>query len=121
MTDPACVLPAPRRQLLELLLRSSVRFVASGHLHEARVQAWEGIDLVWCPSTAFPASQPKASDHAPLGWVEHRLDGDGHRAVVVECDRLERRDLEALKGHGRYQFLYQTPPAPVPTGSSDRS
>jgi hypothetical protein len=85
--------------------------------HEARVQTWEGIDLLWCPSTAFPASQPRASDHAPLGWVQHQFDGAGHRVVVVECDLLERHDLEALKKHGRYQFLCQTPPAPVPAGA----
>lgn len=112
VVDAACVLPGPRRQLLDLFLRTPVRFVASGHLHEARVQNWEGISLVWCPSTAFPATEPRSGERTPLGWVEHHLDGDRHDALVVADERLERYDLDTLKEHGRYSFLYQTPACP---------
>ena len=110
------VLPAARSDLLELLASSMVRFVASGHLHRTRIAEWNGITIVWAPSTAFPAKLN--GERAPLGWVEHRLDGQEHSARIVELDELQRFDLDELKGNGTYQFLHQTPDHPAPVTSS---
>lgn len=112
--DTACLLPEARAQLLDLLIGSAVRVVACGHLHQARLIEWQGITMVWAPSTAFPGTSPLAGATNPLGWVVHRFDGPDHHAEIVEDHRLRRHDLDAIKGHGRYQFLYQTPPAPLP-------
>lgn len=105
-----------RRPLVELLRSNDVRFVACGHLHQHRQAEWEGRTLIWGPSTAFPAGEAAEGASTALGWVEHVFDGDQHRATLVELPELERIELASLKEHGRYEFLYQTPPAPPDLG-----
>jgi hypothetical protein len=112
--DTACLPPGPRHRLLRLLDGSAVRFVACGHVHQSRVTEWRGITIVWGPSTAFPATSLLPGATGELGWVVHRLCGVHHEVVVVRDERLQRHDLDELKGHGRSPFLYQTPPTPLP-------
>jgi hypothetical protein len=103
---------ANRRRLLDVLVGSNVRFVASGHLHQARDVTWNGIRLLWAPSTAFPAGEALPGASTTLGWIEHTFDGEDHDAVVVTPGQLEAVELASLKDGGRYEFLYQTPPSP---------
>jgi hypothetical protein len=101
-----------RAPLMELLDRVGVRFVASAHLHQARVTTRSEIRLVWTPSTAFPATEALPGADRSLGWVEHVLDGDEHLVELVAVAELESVPLVAFKHDGRYQYLYQTPPSP---------
>ena len=103
---------ANRQRLLDVLVGSTVRFVASGHLHQSRDVMWNGIRLLWAPSTAFPAGEVLPGASPALGWIEHVLDGERHDATIVRRDDLAAIELASLKDGGRYDFLYQTPPRP---------
>lgn len=111
--SPACLTPAGRRRLLSLI-EGRVRFVSAGHLHQWRQLTLAGIDLYWCPSTAFMSSHPTADGDPSPGFLSFVFDGGG---VTVERHlpaTLARIDLDALKGHGRYKFLRDMPEAPPP-------
>jgi len=53
------VTPQGRRRLRQVLGAAEVRLVASGHVHQYRAWAAEGITMVWAPSIAF-VSRPAA-------------------------------------------------------------
>lgn len=43
-----------RHRLFEVLERSAVAVVSSGHLHATKRRTlWDGCESIWCPSTAF--------------------------------------------------------------------
>ncbi len=70
------VLPAPRRRLLALLRPA---FYASGHVHQWRDHAPDGLRQVWAPATSFILGDRYQTLHGEkcLGWVEHVLHPDG--------------------------------------------
>ena len=85
--------PRPRAQLLELLRRSEVAFVASGHLHLARDFAVDGTRYLWGPSSGFvvgPELQPELGGSKALGAVAYRFDGRDYAAAIHEIAALER-------------------------------
>jgi protein tyrosine/serine phosphatase len=102
--------PSNRSRLYELLKGSTVRFVASGHLHQSQRATENGIDLLWAPSCAFPAGQALPGASTGLGWIEYEFDADDWQATVVEPPMLFAHDIDAYKDNGRYHYLYQTPP-----------
>ncbi len=71
--------PVPRRRLLALLAETPPALVACGHVHQYRETRADGALHVWGTSTAFvipDARQPRYG-LKEVGYVEHRLHGDG--------------------------------------------
>jgi 3',5'-cyclic AMP phosphodiesterase CpdA len=103
--------PAPRARLLELLGRSSVRMVVSGHLHAARDRVVDGVRHLWLPATAFLGAGGHGGTPA-VGAVV--VDFSGLEAVVapLPVPAMTPHDLAALKGHGRFRFLRDMPACP---------
>ena len=58
-SSPWSLMAEPRARLIERLCAYRVRFVASGHLHRYRYTKFSGIDLIWCPTTAFVMASNK--------------------------------------------------------------
>jgi 3',5'-cyclic AMP phosphodiesterase CpdA len=94
-----------RRPLSELLRGSTVRFVASGHLHQSRRATRDGIEWLWAPSCAFPAGEALPGASTALGWIEHTFDGEDWQARVINPPQLIPHDLDSFKSDGRYQDL----------------
>ena len=83
------VLPAPRARLLALFGATPPAFVASGHVHQVRDHAADGLRQIWAPAISFLVGD---AWHPPLGekylgWVEHLLHADG--AAEHRFHRLE--------------------------------
>ncbi|MEN2979343.1 metallophosphoesterase [Tistrella bauzanensis] len=105
---------APRARLLALLDRVDLRFVISGHAHQARRLHRGGVEHLWMPSTAFiipDAVQERIGDkrvgyalltlapddHAitfrhPAGLTDHDLldHAEAYPGVIALRDRLAR-------------------------------
>ena len=68
----------PRLRLLELMKRAHVKVIGCGHVHQYRTFNYDGIDHVWCPSTAFILPddlQPRLGDKR-VGFVTYAFEGD---------------------------------------------
>jgi 3',5'-cyclic AMP phosphodiesterase CpdA len=66
--------PDPRSRYRALTQRFDVALVASGHIHRSRDMVVDGIQFVWCPSTAFvvgPDLQPPLPGEQTLGAVTY--------------------------------------------------
>lgn len=79
-TDTAAhryVPPKPRRHLMALMKLADVRLVTCGHVHQYRSHRHDGIDHVWCPSTAFvlPDELQPAIGQKTCGLVSYHFDG----------------------------------------------
>ncbi len=85
----------PRRRLLASLERHDLRFVASGHVHQARQVVVGGIVHAWVPSTAycFPDEMQERVGEKTVGAVLLELDGDDHRSTLVIPAGLVRHDI----------------------------
>lgn len=73
------VLPGPRARLLALFGVRLPAFVASGHVHQVRDHAADGLRQIWAPAVSFvigDAWHPRRGDKH-LGWAEHVLHPDG--------------------------------------------
>ncbi len=88
--------PGTRDRLLGLLDGVRLRLVLSGHVHQWRDRALDGVRHVWAPSTAFilgDAYQP-AFGAKLVGWVEHAFHPDGtHDARLRTVDGARLDDL----------------------------
>ncbi len=114
-TDQSVCAPrAARDRLLSLAAAHRIRFFASGHLHQGRQLDRNGVRHVWAPSTAFPATEPRAPDSdTRLGFADFELSGKGAVASkIIPLETLEHHDYRAIKGHGKYAFLSDVPPRP---------
>jgi 3',5'-cyclic AMP phosphodiesterase CpdA len=73
------VLPAPRARLLALFGTHPPAFVASGHVHQVRDHAADGLRQIWVPAVSFLIGDawhpPRGAKY--LGWAEHVLHPDG--------------------------------------------
>lgn len=84
------VLPEPRARLLALGMPA---LVLSGHVHQWRERAEDGIAQLWAPSTGFIVGDRWQAmlGEKLLGWVEHEFHADGtHQARlrVMEASPL---------------------------------
>ena len=73
------VLPGPRARLLALFGTRLPAFVASGHVHQVRDHAADGLRQIWSPAISFligDAWHPRRGEKY-LGWAEHVLHADG--------------------------------------------
>jgi 3',5'-cyclic AMP phosphodiesterase CpdA len=92
-------------------VRSPVRFVATGHLHQFRRRQIDGVEHVWAPSTAFCGEQLVTHDSVPtLGWLRWTFDSDRYDVELVEPPSMDRHGLEDLRAGA--DWLYLAPPAP---------
>jgi len=78
--------PASAARLLGAVRGSTVRIVASGHVHQHRRTPHAGIEFVWAPATAFilPDHMQAPIGEKALGFVAFDLHDDGGAAVAVE-------------------------------------
>jgi 3',5'-cyclic AMP phosphodiesterase CpdA len=113
--SPACTPPGPRAALLQALHGSSARLVVSGHLHQYRDRLIHGLRHIWLPATSFGAPHDFGGDPR-CGVTLFEFGEGGADAAVHYPDGLVTHDLAAIKGHGRYAFLRDMPPAPPPVG-----
>lgn len=118
--DPAssaCITPVPRERLLSAFAASSVRFVASGHLHCHTVLSHSGIDLIWGPATSFLAGTADRTmkDHVipntrqELGILVFDLADDGYKMRFEMVPDIEPLYLGDIKQRGKYAFLRDMP------------
>ncbi len=59
-----CILPEPRRWLLDRCLAHGVTCISAGHIHRHTVRDYRGLPIVTAPATSFvnmPASPPSES------------------------------------------------------------
>ncbi len=74
----SAVSPEGRRRLWDALGGARVRVIASGHVHQFRTWAVDGIVMVWAPSAAFVSKPDEPSVYGGVklvGAVEYRLAG----------------------------------------------
>ena len=84
----------PRTRLIEQLRIHKVRFVASGHLHRYRHISFNGIDLVWCPTTAFVfASNKNDGCIRRVGYLKWTFEGHHVRHEYIEPDGFTNHDM----------------------------
>jgi 3',5'-cyclic AMP phosphodiesterase CpdA len=109
--SPGCTPPDARKPILELIRKSGVRLVVSGHVHQYREISFDGIRHVWLPAVAFAASHPLGGNRdCGLAVIDF---GAGTAEIRIERPAgLVSHDLDAIKGHGRYAFLRDMPPCP---------
>ena len=88
------ILPEPRARLLKLLSAHNVRFVASGHLHRYRYTSVEGLDLIWCPTTAFITPSLKNDGCVRrVGYLKWTFDGSDVRHEFIEPTSFINHDM----------------------------
>ena len=110
---PSCMVPSARTRLLDRLDRSDVRLIVSGHLHQHRDRIIGGRRYLWVPAVAFAGAQQHGGD-IRCGLTVLDFFADGVEVTIERPDGLVSHDLDAIKGHGRYQFLRDMPPSPPP-------
>ncbi len=114
--DQAVCIPAAQRGwLLDLAGVHAIGFIASGHLHQGLQRDLGGLRHIWCPSTAFSASEPRLPEaDTALGAVRYSLYPDGtFDSEITPLTTLTAMDYVALKENGKYPFLKDVPPRPA--------
>lgn len=82
-----CILPEPRRWLLETCLAGGVAAIAAGHIHCYKQQSWRGLPIITAPGTSFanlPPSFPPGWSRARTGYLVWRFDGETLAHQLVE-------------------------------------
>lgn len=84
-----------RRRLLTLLAQRDLRFVISGHAHQARRLHVGGVEHVWAPSTAYciPDAMQERIGEKRVGVLTLELTEMRHRVELVTPDGLVRHNL----------------------------
>jgi hypothetical protein len=69
--------------------------VACGHVHQYRETWSAGVHHVWGTSTAFivPDHRQPRWELKEVGYVEHRLEHDGMKAVACACRGVLTLDI----------------------------
>ena len=113
VASPSSMLPSVRTRLLDKLNRSDVRLIVSGHLHQHRDRIVGGQRHLWVPAVAFAAAQALGGD-GRCGVTVLDFSEDDVEVAIERPRGMISHDLDAIKGHGRYQFLRDMPPSPPP-------
>jgi 3',5'-cyclic AMP phosphodiesterase CpdA len=84
-----------RGRLLAALATRDLRFVVSGHAHQARRLRVSGVEHVWAPSTAYciPDAIQERIGEKIVGALTLELTDAGHRAEVVTPEGLVRHNI----------------------------
>lgn len=92
-------LAEPRTRLMALLAERDLRFVMSGHTHQALSFTEGGVEHVWVPSCAFfipdPMQKPVGDKRVAAMLLE--LGPEGHAFTPAEPPGLVRHDLFDLE------------------------
>jgi len=90
----SCLDAASRARLLALVQRHGVRLIASGHKHQTRSFALDGIYYIWAPSTACVNGAPSALHWGTreVGFIDYRFTPAGFEHRVVGADFLFRHE-----------------------------
>ena len=113
VASPSCMVPSARVRLLDKLDQSDVRLIVSGHLHQYRDRTFDRQRHLWVPAVAFAASRTLGGDNG-CGVTVLDFSRDDVEVTIERPRGLVSHDLDAIKGHGRYQFLRDMPPCPPP-------
>jgi 3',5'-cyclic AMP phosphodiesterase CpdA len=73
-----CILPEPRRWLLDVCVRHGVTAIAAGHIHRHTATEHRGLSIVTAPGTSFanlPAVPSAGWTRARAGYLVWRWDG----------------------------------------------
>ena len=86
---------AQRLTLAGAFARHDLRFVATGHTHQARDLRVEGVEHRWVPSTAFivPDAMQERIGVKRVGLAVLTLDVEGHRFELVQPESMACHDL----------------------------
>jgi hypothetical protein len=103
--------PVPRARLLDLIRRSSVKLVVSGHLHSYRDVVVEGVRMIWAPATSF-VSAARWGAVPMIAGLGFNFAHPDVTVDVLDFPGLVTHDITALKGHGRYKTLREMPQCP---------
>ena len=82
--------PEHRGRLRQMLSAAGEVTICSGHIHDYKADAWDNLQQVWAPSTAFVIDT--SGLHYPrygvrrVGYLRHFLEGDRHGHEFVEPD-----------------------------------
>jgi len=84
-----------RRRLLALLAARDLRFVVSGHAHQARRLHVGGVEHVWAPSSAYciPDAVQERIGEKTVGALVLELNDSDHRFQPVAPDGLMRHNI----------------------------
>jgi len=89
--------PEHRARLHHMLAPAGQVTICSGHIHDYKTAAWDDLQQIWAPSTAFVIDG--SGRHYPLhgvrrvGYLRHVLDGLHNSHEFVEPDRFIGIDL----------------------------
>ena len=85
----------PRRRLLASLASRDLRFVASGHVHQARRLHVDRVEHVWAPSTAYcmPDAMQERIGEKMVGVLTLEVTDAGHRFETVTPPGLVRHNI----------------------------
>jgi 3',5'-cyclic AMP phosphodiesterase CpdA len=86
---------AARRRLLHALSARDLRFVASGHAHQARRLSVGAVEHLWAPSTAYriPDALQERIGQKLVGVLALDLHGSEHRVDVIIPEGVVQHDL----------------------------
>lgn len=77
--------PEPRQQILQLLDRPNVRFMASGHVHWHATFTDDSLPRLWCPACYSVVHEPHYPPGGDVtGMVLHTLDGDWTYELIAD-------------------------------------
>jgi 3',5'-cyclic AMP phosphodiesterase CpdA len=84
-----------RRRLLASLAPRDLRFVASGHVHQARRLHVDRVEHVWAPSTAYcmPDAMQERIGEKMVGVLTLEVTDAGHRFETVTPPGLVRHNI----------------------------
>lgn len=91
-----CILPEPRRWLLDRCATNGVLAIAAGHVHQHSVCNYRGMQIVTAPGTSFfNAGLLEATDLAAsrTGYLRWTFDGHSLRHVVVRPALFQSVDM----------------------------
>ena len=83
--------PEHRSRLRQMLSAAGEVTICSGHIHDYKADAWDNLQQIWAPSTAFVIDAsgllyPRYGVRR-VGYLRHFLEGDrrGHEFVEPDC------------------------------------
>ena len=86
---------APRHRLLDCLAPRDLRFVVSGHVHQARSLRVGGVEHMWAPSTAYciPDARQERIGEKIVGLLTLDLTESDHRFELVTPEGMVQHSI----------------------------
>jgi alkaline phosphatase D len=93
----AALYPEHRERLRQMLSLSGEVTISPGHIHDYKTAAWNNLQQIWAPSTAFAIDAsgllyPRYGIRR-VGYLHHLFDADRHTHEFVEPDCFIGIDL----------------------------